>query len=51
MGLEIDLEQNNVKSEIRKISNENSKVFAYVIPTDEEYMIAKDTLEIITCKC
>jgi len=50
MGLEIDDEKNNVKSEERKISSNNSKVLAYIIPTEEEYMIAKDTLEIINKK-
>ena len=50
MGLEISEKLNDVKSEERKISNENSKVLVYVIPTDEEYMIAKDTLEIINVK-
>ena len=47
MGLEIDENLNDVKSCERKISKDNSKVLAYIIPTEEEYMIAKDTLEII----
>ena len=50
MGLEIDESLNDVKSEERKISKESSKVLAYIIPTEEEYMIAKDTLEIINNK-
>jgi len=50
MGLEISNELNKVKSEERKITTNDSKVLAYVIPTDEEYMIAKDTLEIINVK-
>ena len=43
MGVEIDEEKNNVKSEERKISTENSKVDVYIVPTDEEMMIAKQT--------
>ena len=50
MGLTIDKELNNAKSEERKISTEDSKVLAYIIPTEEEYMIAKDTLECINVK-
>ena len=50
MGLAIDKELNNVKSEERKISTEDSRVTAYIIPTEEEYMIAKDTLECINVK-
>jgi len=48
MGMEIDLAI-NVKSRGVEalISTPNSKVKVVVIPTDEEYMIASDTLEII----
>ena len=47
MGLEIDLDKNNVRSEEIKISTENSKVDAYIIPTDEEMVIARDTKAIV----
>ena len=47
MGLEIDLDKNNVRSEETKISTENSKILAYVIPTDEEMVIARDTKRIV----
>ena len=43
MGLKIDLEANNIRSEETKISKEDSKVLAYIIPTDEEMAIARDT--------
>ena len=46
-GLEINEQANNIKSEVAKISAENSKIQAYVIPTDEELMIAIDTLNLI----
>ncbi len=44
LGVKIDLEKNNIRGEITKISTEDSKVQVYVIPTDEELMIARDTL-------
>ena len=47
MGLEIDENKNDVKGETVKISTEASKVSVYVIPTDEEMMIAIDTLNLI----
>ena len=47
MGVEIDEETNKVKGEEKEISGSNSKVKVYVIPTDEEMMIAKETLEMI----
>ncbi|MBR5227198.1 MAG: acetate kinase [Clostridia bacterium] len=47
IGLEIDKEINLVKSEEVKISTDTSKVAVYVIPTDEEMEIAKQTVNII----
>ena len=47
MGLEIDLDKNNVRSEETKISTENSKVEVYIVPTDEEMVIARDTKAIV----
>jgi len=44
LGVKIDLDKNNIRGEITKISTEDSKVAVYVIPTDEELMIARDTL-------
>lgn len=48
LGIRINDEENNTRGEIRKISTEDSKVSVYVIPTDEEIMIAKDTLRLVT---
>ena len=51
LGLEIDEQKN---ADLRKnggegdISKDGSKVRIYVIPTDEEYMIALDTLNIVS---
>lgn len=47
LGIKVDVEANNVRGEVRKISSKDSSVLAYVIPTDEELMIARDTLELI----
>lgn len=47
MGLEIDQEANKVRGEEKEISNANSKIKVYIIPTDEEMMIAKDTVELV----
>ena len=46
MGIVLDKDKNlkNFKrGEVNVISTADSKVKIYVIPTDEEYMIAKDT--------
>ena len=43
MGLEIDEEVNNVRGEEILITKPESKIKAYIIPTNEELVIAKDT--------
>ena len=47
MGVKIDVEANNVRGEERKITTDDSKVPVYIIPTDEELMIARDTYSIL----
>ena len=47
MGAKLDVEKNNVKSIETKISTEDSEILIYIIPTDEEMMIAEDTLKLI----
>ncbi len=47
LGIYLDEKANNVKSEERLISASNSKVPCWIIPTDEELMIAKDTFELV----
>lgn len=47
LGVEIDLEKNNIRGEVAKLSTPNSKIQVYTIPTDEELMIARDTLNLI----
>ena len=47
LGIKIDDERNNAAGETRKISSNDSLIDVYVIPTDEELMIAKDTFNLI----
>ena len=47
MGLDLDEEKNNEFRSEGKISKEDSKVEIWVVPTDEELMIAQDTLDLI----
>ena len=47
MGVEIDEEANKTRGEEKIISKDNSNVKIYVIPTNEELMIAKETLRLI----
>ncbi len=47
MGVKLDLEKNKIRGEETIISTEESKVKVVVIPTDEEMLIASDTMEIL----
>ncbi len=47
LGIKIDLDKNNVRSDVEKISSDDSSALVYVIPTDEELLIARDTLRLI----
>jgi len=47
MGVELDLEANQVRAEEKEISTKDSKVKVWIVPTEEELMIARDTLELI----
>ena len=47
MGIEVDPEINKVRGEELLISTPNSRVKVVVIRTDEEYMIASDTRELV----
>lgn len=46
LGIELDEEKNKIRGEIVEISKPTSKVKAFVIPTNEELAIAKDTVEL-----
>ncbi|MBI6875036.1 acetate kinase [Clostridium aciditolerans] len=47
LGVNIDADKNNVRGKATEISTADSKVKVFVIPTDEELMIARDTKEIV----
>ncbi|MCX7695586.1 MAG: acetate kinase [Caloramator sp.] len=47
LGIMVDAEKNKVRGKIQEISTEDSKVKVFVIPTNEELMIARDTVEIV----
>ncbi|SUB77172.1 Acetate kinase [Porphyromonas macacae] len=49
MGIKIDKSVNtDMRGEEKVISTPDSKVTVIVVPTDEEYMIAKDTMDILS---
>ncbi len=47
MGVKLDPERNNVRGKETLISADDSKVQVWVVPTNEELMIAKDTAELV----
>lgn len=47
MGVELDKEKNSVRSDnSREINSDTSKIKVFVIPTNEEFIIANDTYEL-----
>lgn len=50
MGVELDSEANKVRAEEQEISSSNSKVKVWVVPTEEELMIARETLDLVKNK-
>ena len=48
MGVKKDEKKNNCRGKEVEISTEDSKVKVYVIPTNEELMIARDTMELVS---
>ena len=47
LGVKIDDEKNNSRGEEVKISTDDSKIQVWVVPTNEELVIARDTLNLI----
>lgn len=47
LGIKVDAEANNVRGIETKITTDDSSVPAYIIPTNEELMIAKDTYSLV----
>jgi len=48
MGIKIDEEANNIRGIEAVVSAADSKTKIVVIPTDEEFMIAQDTLDLLS---
>ena len=48
MGVELDNEANKVRAEEQEISTKDSKIQVWVVPTEEELMIARDTVNLIS---
>ena len=47
LGVKIDLEKNNCRGEEVEISTPNSKIKVWIVPTNEELVIARDTKQIV----
>ena len=47
LGIKIDNEKNEIKGKEAEISKDSSKVKIYTIPTNEELMIAKETVNVL----
>lgn len=48
MGIHLDHKKNNVRGKEQDVSTEGSKVRILVIPTNEELVIARDTLKLVS---
>ena len=46
LGVKLDEEANNIRGEEREITTKDSKIRAFVIPTNEEVMIARDVVRV-----
>ena len=47
LGIKLDVEANNVRGELTCISSKDSNTLVYLVPTNEELMIAMDTVALI----
>lgn len=48
LGIELDKEANKARGEIKMISTKDSKVKVYIIPTNEELAIARETVGLVS---
>lgn len=48
MGIDIDKEKNEVRGDETKISTDSSKIQVWVVPTNEELAIARETVELVS---
>ncbi len=49
-GIELDLEKNNSHGSEMKISREQSKTQIWIVPTNEELIVARQTVEVLKQK-
>ena len=47
LGIELDEEKNKTFSALKEISKDSSKVKVYIVPTNEELVIARDTKKLV----
>lgn len=47
MGVEIDSKKNEIRGEEVELSTSNSKIKVFVVPTNEELVIARDTMNLV----
>ena len=47
LGIKVDKKANKVRGELKVISTKDSKIPVVVIPTNEELMIARDTVRVL----
>ena len=47
LGVEIDITKNNVVGKVAEISTDRSKVKVFVVPTNEELMIAREVIDLV----
>lgn len=47
LGVKIDDEKNKIRGEEAELSSEDSRVKIYTIPTNEELMIARETMKLV----
>jgi len=50
LGIKIDKEKNNIRGKEAEISTDDSRVKVWVVPTDEEIVIARDTMALVQGK-
>ena len=47
LGVKLDLVENEERAKEKEISTKDSKIKVYVVPTNEELMIARETMELV----
>ena len=47
LGVIPDIEANEISGEFKLVTSKDSKIDCFVVPTDEELMIAQDTYNLV----